>query len=69
MKQKSTTIPNAILMTLLGSATLGGLALAFSARKTAKELRNGLKALASRFDPKTGQPDQGKDEIVQAAFI
>jgi hypothetical protein len=69
MNQNSSTFPNAILMTLLGAAALGGVALAFTARKTGKGWRESLLALASRFNPKAGRPDSGDDEGIEVAFI
>ena len=69
MNQSGNTIPNAILMTLLGGATLGGFAIAFTAAKTGKELRNRLIALAGRCNPKEGPSDPRDDDPVLAAFI
>jgi outer membrane lipoprotein SlyB len=69
MNQNGSTFPNATLMTLLGGATLGGFAVAFTGTKTGKELLSSLKALAGRLKPKAGRPDPTDNEIVRAAFI
>ena len=69
MNQNGMTIPNAIFMTLLGSATLGGFVLALSTTKSGKDLRNGLLALVGRSNPKAGRSDLKDDETVQVAFI
>jgi len=69
MDQSSSTIPTTLLMALLGGATLGGFAFAFTALKTSQDLRNGLNGLIGRFNPKAGRPDSVEDETVRAAFI
>lgn len=69
MNQNGMTIPNAVLMTLLGSASLGGFLLALSTMKNGKEWRNGLLALAGRSKAKAGPSDLMGDEIEQVAFI
>jgi hypothetical protein len=68
MNQSGRTIPNAVLLALLGGATLGSFAMAFST-KTGKKLKNSLIALAGRFNPKAGGSGPMDDETVRAAFI
>ncbi len=69
MKQNDSTSPNAILMALLGGATLGGFAVALAATKTGKQWLGSLKALASRSNPEPDAPESASDADVQAAFI
>jgi hypothetical protein len=69
MIQSGNTIPSAIVMTLLGGATLGGFAITFTATKTGKEWKNSLFALAGRFNPNAGRSDPKDDDPVLAAFI
>jgi hypothetical protein len=69
MNQNSSTFPSAILMTLLGAAALGGVALAITVRKNGTGWRESLRALASRFNPQAGRLDSEDDESVQAVFI
>ena len=68
MNQSGRTIPNAVLLALLGGATLGSFAIAFSTTQTGKKLKNSLIALAGRFNPKAGGSGPMDDETVQAAF-
>ena len=69
MNQNGMTIPSAILMTLLGGATLGGFVLALTSKKSGNELRNGLLALVGRSNLKAVRSDIVDDETVQVAFI
>jgi hypothetical protein len=69
VNQQGSTFPHALLMTLLGGATLGGFAVAFASTRTWLDLRNSLKAQASRFNPKAGPSAPANDETVQVAFI
>ena len=69
MNQSGMTIPNAILMTLIGGATLGGFVVAFSSMKNGKEFRTGLLALVGRSNPRAVRSDLEDDETVQVAFI
>ena len=69
MNQNGSSFPNATLMTMLGGATLGGFAVAFTGTKTGKKLLNSLKALASRLYPTAGRSDPADDETVRTAFI
>jgi hypothetical protein len=69
MNQSGMTIPNAILMTLIGGATLGGFVVALTGMKSAKELRNGLLALVGRPNPRAGRSGLEDAETVRVAFI
>jgi hypothetical protein len=64
MNQTIPSFPSAILMTLLGGATLGGFAVALSTTETGRKLRNRILALAGRVEP-----DESTDEPVLAVFI
>ncbi len=68
MNQNGISIPNAIFMTLIGGATLGGLVAAFTTMKSSKNLRNGIISLAGQFNPKAGRTAPMDDESVQVAF-
>jgi len=69
MNQSTSTGPNAILIALLGAATLGAFAVTLSSTKAGKQLRNRLVSLATRFNPKAGRSDSQDDEPVLAMFI
>jgi len=69
MNQTTPSIPSTILMTLLGGATLGGLAVAFSTTETGRRLRSSILALTGRVDGKRVKPDPSSDEQIQAVFI
>jgi len=69
MNQSGSNTPNAILMTLLGFAALGGFTIAFTSTKTGKELREIFIALVGRLNSKPGRSDPMDGETVQVAFI
>ena len=69
MNQNGSSFFYATLMTLLGGATLGGFAVAFTGTRTGRAWLGSLKALADRLHPGPGRPLPQRDEIVRAAFI
>jgi hypothetical protein len=69
MNQSGSTTPTAILMTLLGVATLGGFTVAFTSTKTGRDLRKMLNSLVDRLNSKPGRSDPTGGETVQVAFI
>jgi hypothetical protein len=72
MNQNSRTLPVAFLMTLLGGATLGGLAVAFTTTRTGQRWRHSLRTLAHRIHPGAIRPDLcdlTAPEPVEAVFI
>jgi len=69
MEQSGNHIPNAILMTLLGFATLGGFTPAFTSMKTGRGLRGILIALAGRLHSRPGRSDPMEGTTMQVAFI
>jgi hypothetical protein len=56
-------------MALLGAATLGAFAVAFSSTKMGNQLLNRFITLAARVNPKAGRSDPLDDERIQAMFI
>jgi len=69
MNQSTSAGTNGILMALLGTATLGVFAIAFSSTKTGNQFQKRLIALAGRFNSKPGRSDPLDVETVQAMFI
>lgn len=69
MNQNEQLFPHALMIALLGGATLGGFAAVFTASLIRKEFRNGLRSLASRLRPKAVQASQADDGVVRAAFV
>jgi len=65
--------PQTLLLTLLGGATLGAIAVALSATRAGKRFRDRLKALGGRRQAEPGcAPEVAEsleDDQVQTAFI
>ena len=68
MSQRNPAIPNAILMTVLGAAALGGLAV-LARTKAGKAVRSRLSDLARGFRGRDGASDSADDDAVHAMFI
>jgi hypothetical protein len=69
MNQNSRSLPVAFLMTLLGGATLGGFAVAFTTTRTGQRWRHSLRTLARRIHPDPALSPLTDPEPVQAVFI
>jgi hypothetical protein len=69
MNQNSRSLPVAFLMTLLGGATLGGFAVAFTTTRTGQRWRHSLRTLAHRIHPGATRSAATDPEPVQAVFI
>jgi gas vesicle protein len=69
MNQEADFISSAMLLTLLGGATLGAIAVVLTTTKTGKEFQGKLRSLAGRFGTKAGELNPDEDEVVLAAFI
>ena len=68
MNQRNNAIPPAILVTVLGAAALGGLAV-FARTQAGKALGNRLRELARRLRGRDGASDQADDDAIHAMFI
>jgi hypothetical protein len=68
MNQKSSSFPVTALITLLGGATLGGLVVALTTKKSGKEFRSTLRAMGNRLLRRNGA-DDADDELIRAMFI
>ena len=68
MNQRNNAIPNAILVTVLGAAALGGLAV-FARTKAGKAVGNRLRELARGFRGRDGASDPTDDDAIHAMFI
>jgi len=58
-----------LLLTLLGGASLGAAAVAFSTPKTGKEVRNKLRTLGIRLMGKAEADEQTNDDVKLMQFI
>jgi len=69
MNQKSRPFSSALLLTLLGGASLGAAAVALTTPKAGKEVRNKLRTLGIRLMGKVEADSQTNDDAKLMQFI
>lgn len=69
MSQKPAPYSSAMLITLLGAAVLGAVAMALTTPKTGKEVRDRVGTLANRVRGKVVTNDQTEDGGMEMLFI
>jgi len=69
MSQECTSNRNAMLLALLGAATLGAILMALTTPKTGREVRNTLRSAGNRLRGKVEETDDSDDDMTQALFI
>jgi hypothetical protein len=69
MNQRGSSFPLTALITLLGGATVGGLAVALTTTQSGREFRGTLKSLGNRLLGRTGSSDDSDDDLIRAMFI
>jgi len=69
MSQKPFPFSSAMLITLLGGAALGAVAMALTTPKTGKEVRDRFRILANRVRGKAVTDDQADEGGMEMLFI
>jgi gas vesicle protein len=69
MNQESRTVSGALLLALLGGASLGAAAVALTTPKTGKEVRTLLRTLGLRLKAKAGADGETSDDVPLMQFI
>jgi gas vesicle protein len=69
MNQNSRTVSGALLLALLGGASLGAAAVALTTPKTGKEVRNRLRTLGLRLTAKAQADGEASDDVPLMQFI